>query len=72
MKIASMLGIFLLAGTIIYVEWKHSEEKKTRIVTVGISAISAVIGTILLFDPLLPGPGVIIKLLFGGIDKVMK
>lgn len=29
MKIASMLGILLLAGTIIYVEWKHSEEKKS-------------------------------------------
>ncbi|KAA8783683.1 uncharacterized membrane protein HdeD (DUF308 family) [Paenibacillus sp. 4624] len=72
MKIASMLGILLLAGTIIYVEWKRSEEKKVRMITAGISAVSAVIGTILLFDPRLPGPGLIIKLLFGSIDKVMK
>lgn len=41
-------------------------------ITTGVSAISAVIGMVLLFDPQLPGPGVIIKLLFGGIDKVMK
>lgn len=72
MKIASMLGILLLASIIIYVEWQRSEEKKVRMITAGVSAISAVIGTILLFDPQLPGPGVIINLLFGGIDKVMK
>jgi hypothetical protein len=54
------------------VEWKRSEEKKVRMITAGISAVSAVIGTILLFDPRLPGPGLIIKLLFGSIDKVMK
>lgn len=72
MKIASMLGILLLAGTIIYVEWKRTEEKKVRMIIAGVSAVSAVIGTILLFVPRLPGPGVIIKLLFGSIDKVMK
>ncbi|WP_434751258.1 hypothetical protein [Paenibacillus amylolyticus] len=72
MKVASMLGILLLAVTIVYIEWKRSEEKKARMISAGVSAVSAIIGIILLFDPRLPGPGVIIKLLFGGLDKVMK
>ncbi|WP_342555934.1 hypothetical protein [Paenibacillus sp. FSL R7-0652] len=72
MKIASMLGILMLAAAIIYVEWKQYREKKTRIILAGITAASAVIGILLLIDPSLPGPSELIKLLFGSVDKVMK
>ncbi|PZT54659.1 hypothetical protein [Paenibacillus silvae] len=71
-KLGSVLGVLLLAATIIYVEWKNSEENKVRWITGGITAISAVIGILLLFDPSLPGPGAVVKLLFGGVDKALK
>ncbi|WP_184181416.1 hypothetical protein [Paenibacillus sp. JGP012] len=71
-KLGSVIGVLLLAATIIYVEWKNSEENKVRWIAGGITAISAVIGILLLFNPRLPGPSAVVKLLFGGVDKVMK
>ncbi|PYE50375.1 hypothetical protein DFQ00_104334 [Paenibacillus barcinonensis] len=69
---SSVLGVMLVAATIIYVEWKSSKENKVRWITAGITAISAVIGILLLFNPRLPGPSAVVKLLFGGVDKMMK
>ncbi|WP_413409031.1 hypothetical protein [Paenibacillus amylolyticus] len=72
MKLGSILGILLLATAIVYGEWKSSKEKRARIVSAGITAVAAVIGIILLFQPRLPGPTQIVKLVFGSVDKFMK
>lgn len=62
----------MLATAIVYVEWKSSKEKRARIVSAGITAVVAVIGIILLFQPRLPGPTQFVKLIFGSVDKFMK
>ncbi|MFX3649762.1 MAG: hypothetical protein ACE3K2_10080 [Paenibacillus sp.] len=72
MKLGSILGILMLAAAIIYGEWKGSKEKRARIVSAGITAVAAVIGIILLFQPRLPGPTQVMKLVFGSVDKIMK
>ncbi|WP_339184917.1 hypothetical protein MHB43_15115 [Paenibacillus sp. FSL H8-0317] len=72
MKLGSILGILMLATAIVYGEWKSSKEKRARIVSAGITAVAAVIGIILLFQPRLPGPTQIVKFLFGSVDKFMK
>jgi ABC-type enterobactin transport system permease subunit len=72
MKLGSILGILLLATAIVYGEWRSCKEKRARIVTAGITVVAAVIGIILLFQPRLPGPTQIVKLVFGSVDKFMK
>lgn len=72
MKLGSIMGILMLATAIIYGEWRSSKEKRARILIVAITAIAAVIGIILLFQPRLPGPTQFVKLVFGSVDKVMK
>ncbi|MGE6579048.1 hypothetical protein [Paenibacillus xylanexedens] len=72
MKLGSILGILMLAAAIMYGEWKSSKEKRARIVSAGITAIAAVIGIILIFQPRLPGPTQVMKLVFGSVDKIMK
>ncbi|MGN7412806.1 hypothetical protein [Paenibacillus sp. SAF-068] len=72
MKLGSILGILMLAAALMYWEWKSSKEKRARIVSAGITVIAAVIGIILLFQPRLPGPTQIVKLVFGSVDQLMK
>ena len=55
MKLGSILGILMLATAIVYGEWKSTDkEKRARIVSAGITAVAAVLGIILLFQPRLP------------------
>ncbi|WP_440119372.1 hypothetical protein [Paenibacillus sp. QZ-Y1] len=49
MKLASVLGIVLLAAAIIYGEWQSSKQKRARIVVAGISIVAAVLALLLLF-----------------------
>ncbi|WP_339783995.1 hypothetical protein NSQ38_21615 [Paenibacillus sp. FSL R7-0313] len=72
MKLISILGILMLAAATMYGEWKSSKEKRARIVSAGITAVAAVIGIILLFQPRLPGPTQVMKVVFGSLDKIMK
>ncbi|MBY0115336.1 hypothetical protein [Paenibacillus xylanexedens] len=72
MKLGSILGILMLATAIVYGEWKSSKEKRARIVSAGITAVGAVLGIILLFQPRLPGPTQFVKLIFGSVDKFLK
>ncbi|QLG38734.1 MULTISPECIES: hypothetical protein [unclassified Paenibacillus] len=72
MKLASVLGILILAATIIYVEWNYSKEKRAKWLSAGFTSVSALIGIVLLFDSNLPGPSDVVKLLFGRVDQMMK
>lgn len=72
MKLASVLGIVMLAAAIIYGEWQSSKQKRARVVVAGITIIAAALGLLLLFQPRLPGPSQFVKLLFGHVDKFMK
>ncbi|WP_433753552.1 hypothetical protein [Paenibacillus amylolyticus] len=72
MKLGSILGILMVAAAIMYGEWKSSKEKRARIVSAGITVVAAVIGIILLFQPRLPGPTQVMKLVFGSVDQLVK
>lgn len=51
---------------------RAKKEKRARIVSAGITAVAAVLGIILLFQPRLPGPTQFVKLIFGSVDKFIK
>lgn len=72
MKLASVLGILVLTAAIIYGDRHSSSEKKAKAAATGITLIAAALALILLFQPGLPGPTQLVKLLFGKVDKFMK
>ncbi|MHA7964308.1 hypothetical protein ACX93W_09185 [Paenibacillus sp. CAU 1782] len=72
MKILSTMGILLLTLSIIFGEWRGSRVKKVRAITTGITLATAVLALLLLFQPSLPGPSQVVKLLFGKLDKMMQ
>ncbi|MNW43106.1 hypothetical protein D3C74_202950 [compost metagenome] len=72
MKSVSVLGIFLLVAAIIYGEWHSSKRKRAKVVAAGIMLAASVLALLLLFQPGLPGPSQLVKLLFGKMDKLMK
>ncbi|WP_405112962.1 hypothetical protein MHH28_05860 [Paenibacillus sp. FSL K6-1217] len=72
MKMAMILGILLLSAAIIIVEFRGSKAKKARQVIAGITFTAAGLAILLLFQPGLPGPTELVKLLFGRIDLIMK
>ncbi|MNE69129.1 hypothetical protein D3C76_170310 [compost metagenome] len=72
MKSMSVLGILLLVAAIIYGEWHSSKRKRGKVVAAGITLAASVLALLLLFQPGLPGPTQLVKLLFGKMDKLMK
>ncbi|MEK4852218.1 hypothetical protein NST04_20385 [Paenibacillus sp. FSL H7-0756] len=72
MKLVMILGILLLSASIIIIEFRGSKDKKTRKVIAGITLATAGLTILLLFQPGLPGPTEMVKLLFGQIDLIMK
>ncbi|MEK4042739.1 hypothetical protein NSU18_03685 [Paenibacillus sp. FSL H8-0048] len=72
MKMAIIIAILLLACGIIIFEFRGSKDKKARKVIAGITFGAACLTILLLFQPGLPGPTELVKLLFGRIDLIMK
>lgn len=72
MKMAMILSILLLSCGIIIFEFRGSKDKKARKVIAGITFAAAGLTILLFFQPGLPGPTELVKLLFGRIDLIMK
>ncbi|WP_315792584.1 hypothetical protein [Paenibacillus sp. BIC5C1] len=72
MRLASVLGIMLLASGIIYGEWLSTKQKRARVPVAGITVAAVFLAIVILFLPNVPGPTQVIKLIFGKVDKLMK
>lgn len=71
MKWMAAAGLCLIAGIIIWGEYKAAKEQRSRLAVVIITASALVLAVTLLINPELPGPTEFLNLMFSGLSKRM-
>ncbi|CAH1219213.1 hypothetical protein PAECIP111893_04518 [Paenibacillus plantiphilus] len=69
MKWMAAAGLCLIAGLIIWGEYKAAKEQRSRLAILVITASAFVLAVTLLINPELPGPTEFMNLMFDGLSK---